>query len=139
MITDTLVTNEVKNAAGVEQEFNRISSSDRKTEFALVGESPAFPHRLTVSHSETGKGLNKRRRSLVRFDKTVESDVDDATPVTTSAYIVLDAPVGALTTNAQMKEVIANLMSFCASLGATSTILYDCSGNGASALVNGTL
>lgn len=139
MLNNTLVTNEVKNAAGVEIEFNRISSLDRATVFAKVSESPAAPHRLTVSHQETGVAMKKRRRSLVRFDITSESDVDDATPVTTSCYIVLDAPVGALTTNAKLAEALANVMSFVATTGAGTTVLFDGSGNGASALLNGTL
>ena len=88
MLSNTLNTNEVKNAAGTEQEFGRISSSERQTVFALLTESPSAPHRLTVSHLESGSGLTKRRRSLVRFDKTVISSVDSVTPVTVSAYAV---------------------------------------------------
>jgi len=139
MLSNTLNTNEIKNAAGVEQEFGRISSSERQTTFALLSESPSAPHRLTVSHLETGAGLTKRRRSLVRFDKTVISTVDSVTPVVVSAYAVLDAPVGALLANTELANVTANLMSFLASLGASTTILYDGTGNGATALIQGTL
>lgn len=136
MLSNTLNTNEIKNSAGVEVEFTRLSQGDRQSEFAQINESPSAPHRLAIKHQETGTGLKRRRRSLVRFDKTVESDVDNATPVTISAYAVLDAPVGALTTSAEMANVIAELMSFLASLGASTTILYDCTGNGAKALLN---
>lgn len=139
MLSNTLNTNEVKNSTGAEVEFSRQSTSDRKTVFSQVGESPSLPHRLSISHQETGVGLKLRRRSVVRIDKTVISPVDDVTPVTVSAYIVLDLPLGALETFAEPTHVIAELLSFCASLGATTTILYDGTGNGAAALINGGL
>jgi len=139
MLANTLNTNEVKNSAGTEVEFSRISTNDRETVFAQISESPSAPHRLSIKHQETGKGINLRRRSLVRFDKTVVSTVDSATPVVISAYAVLDTPVGALTANTEMKNVLAELMSFLASLGASTTILYDNTGNGAVALIEGGL
>jgi hypothetical protein len=139
MLSNTLNTNEVKNSAGVEQEFTRLLTSDRKTEFALINEAPSARHRISIQHAETGSGLKLRRRSVVRVDKTVVSTVDLVTPVTVSAYVVLDAPVGALTTSAELANVIANLMSFCASTGATTTILFDGTGNGATALISGGL
>jgi hypothetical protein len=139
MLSNTLNTNEVKNSAGTEVEFSRLSTNDRKTEFAQIAETPSLPYRLTISHQETGTGLKKRRRSLVRFDKTSISGVDSVTPITTSAYIVLDHPVGASTTSAEAANVVANLMSFVASLGASTTILYDGTGNGAVVLLQGGL
>jgi len=139
VLSNSLVTNEVKNSAGTEVEFSRIAISDRATEFSQVSEAPSSPHRLKISHLETGSGLNKRRRSLVRFDKTVISTVDSETPVTVSAYAVLDSPVGALTANTEPTNVVAELMSFLASLGASTTILYDGTGNGAAAMLNGGL
>lgn len=139
MLPNTLNTNEVKNAAAAEREFTRLSISDRATEFSLISEVPSQPHRLSIKHQETGVGLKLRRRSVLRFDKTSISDVDNATPVTTSAYVVLDAPVGATLTDAQAKEVLANIMSFLATTGAATTVLLDCTGNGATALVSGGL
>lgn len=139
MLANTLNTNEIKDSAGVEVEFTRIKSSGRETEFAKIGESPALPHRLTIKHVETGSGIRKRRRSVVRFDLTSMSTVDATVPVVTSAYAVLDTPVGALTANTVPTNVLANLMSFIASLGATTTILYDGTGNGAKVLLQGDL
>lgn len=139
MPSDTLVTNEIKNAAGTEVEFSKLSSNDRTKVYAMVGESPSLPHRLTISHQEMGTGMKRRRRSLVRFDKTVISGVDSLTPITVSAYAVLDFPIGASSTSTEASNVLAELMSFMASLGATSTILFDCTGNGAAALLNGSL
>lgn len=139
MLPNTLVTNEVKNSAGTEIEFSRISSGERNTVFAQIGEAPAFPLRLTIGHQETGTGLKKRRRSVVRFDHTVESTVDSATPVTISGYQVLDSPIGALVANTEVVNLLANLNSFLCSTGATTAILFDGSGNGSAALLNGTL
>lgn len=139
MLSNSLTTNEIKDSAGAEVEFTRLSQTDRSTVFAKVSESPALPHRLTISHSETGVGLKKRRRSLVRFDKTSMSTVDATVPVTTSGYIVLDAPVGAVTASTEFAQVLANLMSFCATTGAATTVLFDGTGNGAKSLINGEL
>lgn len=137
MLNSTLNTNEIKKADGTEQEFSRLSQSDRQTEFALITETPSAPHRLNIKHVETGEGVAKRRRSLVRFDKTVTGQVDTTKSATISAYAVLDCPIGNLTAYTEAQNVLANLMSFLASTGATTTILYDCSGNGAATLING--
>lgn len=139
MLSNTLNTNEIKNAAGTEQEFGRIASADRQTEFALLVETPSAPHRLKIQHLETGAGINKRRRSVVRFDKTVMSTVDTTLPVTISAYCVLDAPIGALLANTEMANVLANLNSFLSTTGAATTVLFDGTGNGSTALLSGGL
>lgn len=139
MLSNTLNTNEVKNSAGTEVEFSRLSTVDRRTEFAQIAETPSLPHRLSISHQETGSGLKKRRRSVVRVDKTTISGVDDVTPITTSCYMVLDYPVGASENDDEAQNVIAEILSFCASLGASTTILYDGTGNGAKSLLEGGL
>jgi hypothetical protein len=139
MLSNTLNTNEVKDAAAAEVEFQRLSQDARSTEFAKISESPALPHRLKLAHQENGSGLKMRRRSVVRIDKTVMSTVDTTLPCTVSAYLVLDAPVGALAANTEMANVLAELMSFCATTGAGTTVLYDCTGNGARELLSGGL
>lgn len=140
MITNTLNTNEVKNSAGTEVEFQRLSISDRDTVFAAIGESYARPHRLSIKHTETGGGTKKRRRSVIRIDKTVDT-LADATlePSVVSFYLVADIPIGGLTTTAEPANCLAELVSFVASLGASTTILYDGTGNGAAALLAGTV
>jgi len=139
MLSNTLNTNEIKNSAGTEVEFSRLSTVGRSTEFAQIAETPSAPHRMSIAHTEIGTGLKKRRRSVVRIDKTIVSTVDNVTPVTCSAYIVLDSPVGAITTNAEPTNVIAELLSFCATTGAATTVLFNGTGNGADALLNGGL
>lgn len=139
MYPTTLNTNEVKDSAGAEQEFSRLSTSERQLVFALIGEVPSRPHRLTVSHLETGSGLNARRRSLVRVDKTIQGQVDNTVTAKISAYAVVDAPIGQLTAVAEVTNVVANLISNLSSKGASTTILYDGTGYGAEALINGSL
>jgi len=139
MLPNTLVTNEVKNSAGTEVEFQRLSTNGRSTEFAAINEAPSLPHRLSVKHQETGEGMKQRRRSLIRIDKTVISGVDNLTPITVSAYIVVDLPVGAMSTSAEAANALAEVVSFTASLGANTTILYDGTGNGAVCLLSGGL
>lgn len=139
MLSNTLNTNEVKNAAGVEVEFGRLSTSARETVFAQIAETPSLPYRLTIKHLETGSGMKLRRRSLVRIDKTVISGVDSVTPITVSAYIVCDLPVGAMDAITEATNVVANLLSFCATTGAATTVLFDGTGNGATALLTGGL
>ncbi len=137
MLSNTLVTNEIKDAAAAEVEFQRISTNGRSTEYAQITEAFNAPHRLKISHLESGSGVSRRRRSVVRFDKTITGA--DLLPTTVSAYAVLDIPVGDLSATTEAKNVMAELMSFCASLGASTTILYDCTGNGAATLVSGGL
>jgi len=137
MLPTSLTTNEVKDAAGAEIEFARLSTEGRKVVFAKAGELPNAPHRIVVSHAETGVGAALRRRSLVRVDKTVAGV--SGVPRTVSCYSVLDAPIGDLAVDTEIKAVVANLVSFVASTGADTTVKYDCSGTGASALVAGSL
>jgi hypothetical protein len=139
MLSNTLVTNEIKNSAGTEIEFQRLLTDGRSTVFAKINESPSLPIHLSIAHTESGLGLRRRRRSVVRFDETSVSGMDSITPVTSSFYFVGDFPVGALTAMTTPTNVIAYGMSFLASLGASTTILYDGTGNGAQVIIAGTI
>jgi len=139
MLSNTLNTNEVKNSAGTGIGFQSLSIDQRSRIFAQITEAPYLPHRLSISHTESGAGLKARRRSVVRIDKTILSTVDTATPVTASAYIVMDIPVGAITTTAEAANCLAELLSFCATTGAASTVLFDGTGNGGQVLLTGGL
>jgi hypothetical protein len=140
-LSNTLSSNEIKNAAGTGVSFSSLGDgpTPRSVVFGKTAENYALPLRLTIQHVESGALLKKRRRSVIRFDETVISTVDSATPVTGSVYIVMDAPVGALTANTPMSNLVAYLLSFCATTGAASTVLFDGSGNGAATLLNGSL
>lgn len=135
-LSNTLVTNEIKNAAGTEIEFQRLTFGDGRAEFAKLAESPGFPHRMSISHQESGSGVTQRRRSVIRFDYTATGAIDSTQKVKDSCYVVLDRNIGNVTTDDNAKLVLANLMSFLASLGANTTILYDCTGTGASNLIS---
>lgn len=139
MLSNTLNTNEIKDSAGTEIEFQRLSSIGRTTEFARIDESPDLPHRLKISHLETGNNASKRRRSVVRFDRTITGAVDSTQTQLISAYVVLDAPVGILEDTTPMKDILANLQSFLSTTGAGTTVLFNGTGNGAVALVTGGL
>jgi hypothetical protein len=139
MLANDLVTNEIKNAAQTEEEFTHILLEGRSRTFARKNEQYAYPHRLTISHQENGVGLDKRRRGVVRFDKTVAGQIDATRPMKGSAYIVTDIPVGNMSSNALAADLIANLLSFCATTGAATTVLFDGTGNGATALLTGGL
>jgi len=139
MLPTTLNTSEVKNSSGTEIEFGRIQTVDRQLTFAASLETPNLPHRILVSHLETGEGISRRRRSLVRVDKTIAGQVDTTQSVKVSFYAVADIPVGQMTAFAEAAHVNAELISFLASLGASTTILYDGTGNGSASLINGTL
>lgn len=134
-----LTTNEVKDASGVEVEFLFLDKQGRKLVFAKNGETPSQQYRLTVQHQEIGTGIDARRRSNCRIDKNIVSAVDGASikPITVSTTI--DIPIGHLLTLDEAKAVMANMMSFLATTGAATTVLFDCTGYGAAALVNGSL
>ena len=139
MLANDLVTNEIKNRAGTEVEFTRISTGPgAETVFAQKGESPSSKHRLSIKHAEFGTGVDARRRSLIRFDKTVGGEVDSLRASTNSVYIVADVNIGNLNTMIVVQDLIAELLSFCATTGAATTVLFDGTGNGAQALINGT-
>lgn len=136
MLSNTLVTNEIKNSAGTEVEYQRLSTGDGRATFAKIGEQPAFPDRFTISHQESGSGLNQRRRSVIRFDYTGTGSVDSTKTARHSAYIVLDRQIGQETADTASKDLLAKLMSLMATTGAATTVLFDCTGTGASNLLS---
>lgn len=138
-IPTNLQTNEVKNAAGTEVEFLGTGPDGRTRSFIQLNENPSQPHRIKVQHQETGVGMKRVRRSNIRIDKTTISTVDSLTPVTHTMSVTLSFPVGAMVSADVAKDVVAELISFLATTGAGTTVLFDCTGYGADALVNGTL
>jgi len=75
----------------------------------------------------------------MRCDKSVTGTVDTTKVEKISAYVVVDAPVGNLLATTEVVNVLANLQSLLSTTGAATTVLLDGTGNGASALINGTL
>jgi uncharacterized protein (DUF736 family) len=139
MLPTTLNTNEVKDSSGTEIEFSRLSTLDRKLVFNESVEAPNAPHRITVEHREVGSGLSRRRQSRILIEKSITGQVDDAVTEKISANLAVNAPIGNMTAVAELANVIAEMLSFCATTGSGTTVLFDGSGNGAAALINGTL
>lgn len=137
MLPTTLNTNEIKDATGTEIEFSRLSSTDRKLIFVSEDEAPNLPHRLTVQHQEIGAGLDRRRRSNVSFSKSLAGGSGTTRNIVVSTTV--DIPVGDISAYTEVTAVMAELMSFLASRGASTTILYDGTGYGAESLINGSL
>lgn len=137
MLSNTLNANEVKKADGTEIEFTRRNIEGSTTEFSVITELPAYPHRLSIKHREIGTGANRKRQSVVRVDKTVVGV--SGSPVKCFAQTTIEIPVGDLSAFDEPKNVLAELMSFLATTGAGTTVLFDCSGNGAAALIGNSL
>jgi hypothetical protein len=138
MLSNTLVTNEIKNASAAEVEFERLSTGPGSaTVFKAVAEVINAKNRMSVSHQHTGSGVNAVRRSLIRFDKEVTNA--EGVSGTVSAYVNLVVPEGIISDMTAAKDALAQLMSFLATTGAGTTVLFDCSGNGANVLINETL
>lgn len=136
-LSTDLLTNEVKNRAGTEIEFVHRSLEGRTHEYAQSGAAPNLPVSLKIAHSVTGVGIEAVRRSVVRIDKAVIGA--SAKKRTISGYKVIVAPEGDIADLNDVKDVSAMLDSFCSTTGAGTTVLFDGSGNGDSALINGTV
>lgn len=138
MLSNTLVTNEVKDSTGAETEFQRLATGPgRTTEFSVLNENPKFPHRIRIKHTEIGTGINMRRRSNITIDKDVLGGSGTSRNVVGS--FTLDIPVGDISSLADAFVVVANMLSFCATDGTGTTVLFNGTGNGAQVLINGTL
>jgi len=137
MLNITLNTNEVKNSSGTEVEFTSMDSSGRTREFQQIAETPNLRHRLQIAHREAGSAEDNRRQSKIGIFKEVTGASGKKRVV--RCNLTIDAPVGDLSSDTEIKNVIAEVLSFCATTGAGTTVLFDCSGNGASLLVSGAL
>lgn len=135
---DTLNTNEVKQRAGTEVEFIHAGTGPgRNKAWQASSATPALPHRISLKHTEEGSGTNTVRRSVIRVDKTL-TDGTGTLFKTASAYVVVQVPEGILSNYDDIKDILAELGSLVHTLG-TNTHLYDGTGTGAVALINGTL
>jgi hypothetical protein len=137
MLATTLNTNEVKQRAGTEVEFQHLAQNDRSTEFGQITETPVGKHRLKVSHQEIGTGVEMRRRSASIITKKVAGVSGTYREI--KATVNLDIPVGDLATYDDVKDVLAEVGSFCFTAAGSTTFQYDGSGTGAAALLSGGL
>lgn len=137
MLPTSLLTNEVKDRAGAEVEFEHFTLEGRTHVYTQKGANPSLPCFLKIAHQETGSGVGATRRSVCRIDKTVLGK--SGKPVVVSAYKNVVAPIGELNDLNAVADTSAMLDSFCATTGAATTVLFDGTGNGDSALINGTV
>jgi hypothetical protein len=139
-LSASLTTNEVKDRSGTEVEFSKLGNGTvgRSVTWAPAAETPNLPHRITLSHEEVGAGLGLRRRSVLRVDKTQLGDVSGDQVRHNIAQLTLDIPVGDISTLNGIKDALAELTSLVAT-NATTTFVYDGTGNGAAALLNGSI
>jgi len=141
MISDNLNTNQVKNAAGTEIEFELKSRSENRAEWKKTSEVPGLPFRLVVQHQNIGSGVNQRRRSNLSILKLNQGGIDALKSVKTVCSFTLDIPVGNMPNQNldDAKEVLAAAISMIASTGADTVVKFDGTGTAASALLNETL
>lgn len=137
MLPTSLLTNEVKDRAGVEVEFEHWSLEGRTHIYTRKGGNPSLLNQLKIAHSETGKGFGLVRRSLNRVDLTVVGK--SGKPVVISMYKNAVVPLGELDDLNAVTDCLAMLNSFCCTTGAATAVLFDGSGNGDSTLINGTV
>jgi hypothetical protein len=137
-LASTLVTNEIKNAAGTEVEFQRLRLGDWESEFASLTEVPVYPYRMRIAHTELGSGATKRRRSNITFKAVTAGGIETLKPKTDSVSLTVDRMIGNENdSGAVIKALLANMMSFVATTGGGTTVLFDCTGTGASNLLSG--
>lgn len=137
MLPTSLLTNEVKDKAGAEVEFEHLSLEGRVHIYRKKADVPSNPTILKVAHQETGTGVSRVRRSQVRVDLGFTGK--SGKPCVSSCYKVFVVPEGELDNYDVIKDASAMLDSFCCTTGAAAAVLFDGSGNGDSAGINGTV
>lgn len=130
-----LNTNEIKNSAGTEVEFTRKSTQGSTVEYAQTNEAPNREHRLRLANQTLGTGEDERRRSNLRITKEVTGVSGKVRTVSWS--LTMDIPTGDISDYTEPKNLMAEGLSFCATTGAATAVLFDCTGYGADAIVNG--
>jgi hypothetical protein len=133
MLPNTLVTNEVKNAAGTELEFGRQKEEGPSVTFKYKLEPPNLPHYIRFSHREVGKGTELRSQSVEEVVKTVVGV--SGVPRKVITRITTDFPIGDLATMDEPKNVLAEAGSLAFLDGTGTTFLFAGTGLGASALL----
>lgn len=130
-----LNTNEVKNAAGTEVEFTRSGGQGMTVEYTQINAPPNRDHLIRLANQVLGTGEEERRRSNLKITKEVTGVSGKVRTIIWS--LTMDIPIGDIADYTEPKNVMAEGLSFCATTGAATTVLFDCTGYGADAIVNG--
>jgi hypothetical protein len=140
MLPDNLTANQVKNRAGVAIPFAYVDGpGGRSRTYKSTSAAPYLPHTIVVQHREVGKGVDMIRQSNVTIVKKVVSAVDPTKTTLIRESRTLYVQEGHLADMNDVKDVAANMNSFCSTTGAATVVLFDGTGLGTDALVNGTL
>jgi hypothetical protein len=134
-----LTDSEVLDSSSAELEFNHVRTEGAKRFLTVAGGNPSLPYDLTFGHQVIGAGINKRRRSMVRFDRSLIGEVDSDVVVVGSMYTVADIPIGNLDSYTEMISLLANLASILATAKGGATLAIDGTSPGADVLINGVL
>lgn len=137
MLPTSLLTNEVKDRAGTEVEFEHRKLEGREHIYIRKGGSPSLPTFLKVGHQETGTGSGAMQRSRVGIDMDVVGKSGKTCKI--SVYKTWVIPTGELDDLDDVKDASAMLDSFNCTTGAATAVLFDGTGNGNSAGINATL
>lgn len=136
MLNNTLNTNEVRDAGGVEREFTHLQQIGRTREFQQIAETPNLRHRIQIAHREVGALEDLRRQSKVGILKEITGASGKKRKIVFN--VTADIPVGDMGSTAEAANVLSEVGSLVFTLG-TNTFLYDGTGNGAKVLLNGEL
>jgi len=98
------------NDGTTDHDYDLRSIGDQKSVRYDIAAESDLPATLTISHTETGKGDEKVKNSLLRFDRTVERASDEKQG-TVSAYLVLRQPVKVMSSG-DAQYVINQMIDF---------------------------
>lgn len=144
MLPTNLNNYEVKNNIGAAVAFSRRSNWENKVVFISDESTPRLPTELSVAHTITGTGLNSRRRSAARLDRSVqllEGTSYETRIAKCSFYCVSDIPIGCMDTydEAIMAGALLGSFMFLAPHSTNAVFKFDGTSTGFAALINGTL
>jgi hypothetical protein len=137
MLPLNLTTNEVKNSAGTEVEFDRQEANGRLVKYTKKGAPPNLDNTISVSHTVLGTGVDERRRTAILgyLEVTGASGVKRIIRVNHT----YDIPIGDIANYTDVITLDAQVGSFTYLDGTGTTFLFAGTGVGASAAVNGTV
>lgn len=98
------------NDGTLDHDYDLRSIGDQKSVRYDIAAAADLPATLTISHVETGKGDDKVKNSLLRFDRTVERASDEKQG-TVSAYLVIRQPVKVMASG-DAQYVVNQLIDF---------------------------
>lgn len=120
-LTVTPTGSKTSPAVGAARVYNLVSSTGGNTVRRIASTTNNKPESLDISHIESGKGVSRRRRSVIQFrietldDTFPEGSGNRVIVPSMRAYLVLDRPLhydvaNAVGLNVTAKELIGSLI-----------------------------